>query len=183
LERRRHSGISRLASGLAVVLVTTSLTAIGLVGTAEPAGAGNGDYFRLWNVQVGFCLDSNEFGEVYGLPCSARNDHQRWQLWHGGWVRNRAHPGLCLTLLTNLDVGTAPCEHYGSGDPDQMWQQWSGGWIRNPTTNRCLAMYPIQHPNGTYQVSTQVCREPVFFVERWIQIPMSEECLRYQPMC
>jgi hypothetical protein len=144
-----------------IVLVAILLSAIGTVGTASPATAGNGDHYQLINVAGNDCLDSNGSVNVYMHFCNG-GTYQRWYLWMGGWVKHYASANNCLTIVPGppnpygfSEVANLPCVHEGNGIPSQMWEQWSGGWIRNPHSGRCVMRVDAVDPT-TGRVGTVI---------------------------
>lgn len=142
-------------------LIAAVAVMLSLLGPAAPAYAANGDTYRLvnrlWSNQ---CLDSNANGDAYFLPCTSNNNYQRWRIWFGGWVVNTA-TGRCLTLMSNWDVRTTPCDP-AQRDPHQMWQQWHGGWIRNPTFGACVRAY------WNNDIAAEPCNQ-ADWAEHWYQ--------------
>lgn len=136
MRRKGDTGLARLASGLAVMLVASSVTAIGVVGTAQPAGAGNGDRFLLHVYpHDNYCLVPNGLDLV--VTWCVVNEYSTWRLWFGGFVQNWATKD-CLTLMPGWSLKMLDCSDPTRPNRYQVWQQWDNGWIRNPTDGVCV---------------------------------------------
>jgi len=91
-----------LGIGVAAVTATITLT------SAPPAHAGG--LYTLTDAATGRCLDSNDQGSVYTLPCNGGN-YQNWNVTYsdasGYWTIQDRQTSMCLTAVT--------------GDPSRHW--------------------------------------------------------------
>jgi hypothetical protein len=145
--------VSALTAAVAIMML--------LIGAPAPAHAGNGDWYRLVSIGYpGLCLDSNFAGDVYLLDCSLNaNNHQRWQMWFGGFTKNVA-TGNCLTLKPGGTLRAERCDP-AQRNVDQFWQQWDGGFVRNPNTDFCVSATrsfnpPVIWPSASRCIHTVV---------------------------
>ena len=106
----------RRAARIALVL---SAVLLGALGATAPASASS--TFSLHNVATGRCLDSNNAGSAYILPCNGGN----YQNWHylgsyfsGAYLLVDAETGRCLTITGSTTIGTTSCN---SNDGYEAW--------------------------------------------------------------
>lgn len=84
-----------------------------------PAWAGARGPVNVVNGQTGWCLDSNDAGDVYSLPCQAGNQWQQWDVftvseapdwWRGVFVYRNRVTGRALQVNADGSVRTEPLD-------------------------------------------------------------------------
>ncbi|WP_433385547.1 Hsp70 family protein [Micromonospora sp. KLBMP9576] len=80
------------------------------------------EWYRLVDQQTAFCLDSNDGGAVYTLPCLNPNDHQLWQ--RVSQPRPAVGPAPAGTVVAYRNLATGKCLSMSSSE-------------RTPRTLRC----------------------------------------------
>jgi hypothetical protein len=97
-----------------------SAALLGVLGSTVSASAST--TFSLHNVATGRCLDSNDAGSAYILPCNGGN----YQNWHylgsyfaGAYLLVDAQTGRCIEPTGSTSIGTSACN---SNDGYQAWR-------------------------------------------------------------
>lgn len=151
--------------------IAGALVAGGLVLGALPAAA-HASYYHIVNVGSWLCLDSDWNGDVYLNRCQTYNPYQDWQIWQGGFTKNRM-TGMCLTGLLGLGPSHIKTMSCSDGRPSgqtfqQSWHNWWWGWYQRPAfwglPALCLSKW-----SSSWDVTAVRCADPNYAptAERW----------------
>ncbi|MDX3381823.1 ricin-type beta-trefoil lectin domain protein [Streptomyces niveiscabiei] len=127
----RRGSTAALAVGMSVGALFMSTT---------PASAYVGENF-LRNWETGRCLDADDTGSIYTLPCQQGNAYQTWQpiyVRHDTYdvvqVKNKA-TGRCLHVNAHGALTTYWCDESGNPNWNQRFAAKGSGWDRIELTN------------------------------------------------
>lgn len=122
-----HGRRPHLPRRLLTALSITLLSAAAAIGVDAGAAHASG----IWNIvdaATNRCLDSNDNGDVYTLPCNGGN-YQNWnQIYQSNqtYVLEDMQTGFCLGAFGNSDV-MAKCGSV-SGQSDYRWYMVGGDY-------------------------------------------------------
>lgn len=138
--------------GVRGALVAVLATVV-LAGAASPTTANATSYFIQSKEDTRLCLSDSLSNGVRLGPC---NSSANWDIWIGGWTRNRA-TGRCLRATTRI-IHTGGCSQT---DRYAFWRYWSGGWYQRigggaAGTPMCLSRLP----GYPYSVTIKACVNP-----------------------
>jgi len=134
----RRSATATLAVGMSVGALFMATT---------PASAYVGENF-LRNWETGRCLDADNSGSIYTLPCQSGNAYQTWQpvyLRHTSadevQIRNKA-TGRCLHVNGNGALTTYWCDDSGNPSFNQRFlangSSWDNVELKNSLFGSCV---------------------------------------------
>ncbi|WFE23942.1 MULTISPECIES: ricin-type beta-trefoil lectin domain protein [unclassified Solwaraspora] len=133
---------------LAMMLVAVCAAAISVVAAQAPAQAVPGqNYLRNWS--TGRCLDANDRGQMYTLPCSMPVGSNRYQLWRpidqGSWdghdlvMLQHVKTGYCVQVNTGGGAGLSECNSAKSTQWEVVGgRDWYKVALKNRFSDLCL---------------------------------------------
>lgn len=146
-------------------LGVATLVTVVLAGAASPATANAaGGYFIQSAEDRRLCLaDSLSSGVRLG-SCNASAN---WDIWIGGWTRNRV-TGRCLRATTRV-IHTGGCSQT---DRFAFWRYWSGGWYQRVGSDAVCLSRLVGFPHS---VTIKACTNPTGAHprERWWVFPVA----------
>jgi hypothetical protein len=124
-----------------------------LAGAANPTTASAATYLIQSKEDTRLCLQDS-FSS--GVRLGACDSSAYWDIWIGGWTRNRA-TGRCLRATTRI-IQTAGCS---TTDGYSFWRNWNGGWYQRIGSSTigppmCLSRLP----GYPYAVTIKACVDP-----------------------